>query len=112
MVRLIGMGKWSGVMAIALCTTACSLNSNAEPMRQIQIQQNWAMQSGDRVAEHLIVAGLGDISIQLNGDTAYAPFTGQVQRNSQTCVLFPVQMYLPTYFASVDWIILGWAQCI
>jgi hypothetical protein len=88
MVLLIGLGKRSGLLAIAFCTTACSLTSTPEPMRQIQIQQNWAMQRGDRIANHPIVAGLGDISIRLNGGAAYAPFVGQVQPTSQDCVLF------------------------
>ncbi|HEY9640362.1 MAG TPA: hypothetical protein V6C57_07755 [Coleofasciculaceae cyanobacterium] len=88
MVLLMGFGKRSWVLAIALCTTACSLNTAPEPIRQIQIQQNWTMQRGDRIADHQIVAGLGDISIQLDGAAAYAPFAGQVQLTSQDCVLF------------------------
>ncbi len=88
MVRIIGIEKCIGGLAIALCTTACSLNPSPEPMRQIQIQQNWAIKPGDRIADHFVVAGLGDISIRLGGDTAYAPFAGRVQPNSSECVLF------------------------
>jgi len=82
------MEKGIGGLAIALCTTACSLNLSPEPMRQIQIQQNWAIQPGDRIANHAVVAGLGDITIRLGGDIAYAPFAGHVQPNSSECVLF------------------------
>jgi hypothetical protein len=85
---MIGIEKWIGGIAIALCTTACSLDPNSEPIRQIQIQQNWAIQPGDRIAGHSVVAGLGDISIQLGGDRAYAPFAGKVQPSSNKCALF------------------------
>jgi hypothetical protein len=88
MIRLIWINGWNWGLTIAFVTTACSLNPNTEPIREIQIQQNWTMQPGDYIANHLIVAGLGDISIQLGGDTAYAPFAGRVERNSATCVLF------------------------
>jgi hypothetical protein len=79
---------WSSSIAIALITTACSLTSSSEPVREIQIQQNWAIKQGDRLANHLVVAGLGDISIQLDGDAAYAPFPGRVQPGSDHCLLY------------------------
>ncbi|MBD3882537.1 hypothetical protein IFO70_12270 [Phormidium tenue FACHB-886] len=79
---------WGSGVAIALIATACSLMTSPEPLRQIQIQQNWAVKQGDRIANHPVVAGLGDISIQLNGDAAYAPFAGRVEPNSEFCVLY------------------------
>ena len=79
---------WGSGIAIALVTAACSLTTSPEPVREIQIQQNWAVKQGDRLANHLVVAGLGDISIQLGGDAAYAPFPGRVQPSADRCVLY------------------------
>ncbi len=79
---------WGSGIAIALITTACSLRASPEPVREIQIQQNWAVKQGDRLANHLVVAGLGDISIQLSGDAVYAPFPGRAQPSIEGCVLY------------------------
>ena len=79
---------WGGGIAIACLTTACSLTASPEPVREIQIQQDWAVKQGDRLANHLVVAGLGDISIQLGGDAVYAPFPGRVQPSAASCVLY------------------------
>lgn len=77
-------------MAIGLfIATGCSANQPPpEPVRTIEIQQSWELQPGDAVGNHTVVAGLGDISIQLTGETVYAPFDGIVQPNSESCVLF------------------------
>lgn len=87
MVQINRVEQYMRGLAIALCTTACSLNPNTEPIRQIEIQQNWVIQPGDRIGGHIVMAGLGDISIRLGGQ-AYAPFAGRVQPNSSECVLF------------------------
>lgn len=79
-------GGWI-VAIVLLSTTSCSLSSTTEPLRTIQIQQKW-LQPGDKIASHRIVAGLGDVSIALGGDTVYAPFDGRVQPNIGDCVLF------------------------
>lgn len=74
---------------MALLTTNCSvLQPASEPVRTIEIQQTWQLQRGDWVGNHEIVAGLGEISIRLNGGIAYAPFKGRVQPTSANCVLF------------------------
>lgn len=84
----MGGNKCIQGMAIALVTTACTANPNSRAIREIQIQQNWEIKPGDRIASHQVIAGLGDISVKLNGDVVYAPFTGVVQLGSQNCVLF------------------------
>lgn len=79
------------VLVTLLSSVGCSsipFNQPNEPIRTIEIQQAWQLQPGDRVGNHQIVAGLGDISIHLNGGTVYAPFNGQVQPTIQDCVLF------------------------
>jgi hypothetical protein len=76
-------------MAIVLLTsTSCTTSSQPEPIRTIQIQQTWELQPGDMVADHQIVGGLGDISIELHGDAVYAPFDGRVQPTTRNCILF------------------------
>jgi hypothetical protein len=79
----------SCVLALILLTgTGCSINPSNEPARAVQIQQTWELQPGDEVGGHRIAGGLGDISIELNGDTVYAPFDGRIQPNVAGCVVF------------------------
>lgn len=81
--------KVSLKVAIAFFTASCSvIQPTAESIRTIEIQQTWQLQRGDKVGNHEIVAGLGEISIRLNGGTTYAPFNGRVQPTSANCVLF------------------------
>lgn len=76
-------------MMALLFQTGCEAERSAvSPTRTIQIQQNWQLQPGATIANHQVVAGLGDISIQLNGDSVHAPFDGEVQQNIADCVLF------------------------
>lgn len=76
------------VVVLMLLAGGCSVNNAKEPTRVVQIQQTWQMQPGDRVGGHRVAGGLGDISIELNGDSVYAPFDGRVQPNVQGCVIF------------------------
>lgn len=89
---MVGFGsvsRWSLKVTIVLFTASCSaIQSTSEPVRTIEIQQTWQLQRGDKVGNHEIVAGLGEISIRLNGATAYAPFNGRVQPTTADCVLF------------------------
>ncbi|MCU0565462.1 MAG: hypothetical protein MUF49_02570 [Oculatellaceae cyanobacterium Prado106] len=84
--------KRLGLLFIVLLThTGCSVSPSAEPPRSIQVQQTWQLQPGDKIGTHLVVAGLGDISIDLSGESAYAPFDGRVQPIQpamQNCVVF------------------------
>lgn len=84
------------VIGILICTTGCSLSRSTEPPRSIKIQQAWQLQPGDKIADRQVVAGLGDISIALNGSTAYTPFDGKVQPNTEDCVLFS-SLDVPAY---------------
>ena len=71
--------------------SACSAPYPTEPPRTIQIQQAWQLQPGDTIGGHQVAAGLGDISIDLKGDSAYAPFGGRVQPlkpDVKNCVVF------------------------
>lgn len=88
------MGSWDWVIkqglgiTIALAITSCSTPTSTEQPRTIQIQQSWQLQPGDTVGKYQVAAGLGDISIELNGGKVYAPFDGRVQPNIRDCVLF------------------------
>ncbi|MBD1848573.1 hypothetical protein [Leptolyngbya sp. FACHB-711] len=76
-------------VVLLLSQTGCAPERSSLPLtRMIQIQQTWQLQPGDAIANHSVVAGLGDISIRLNGDSVYAPFDGQVQQNVAGCILF------------------------
>lgn len=78
--------KWTiGLLLTTACTASPTVN---EPPRTIQIQQTWQLQPGDEVGGHRVVAGLGDISIDLNGGTVYAPFDGRVQPTTANCILY------------------------
>jgi hypothetical protein len=89
MARLKLINQWSVRMVITMITTSCStIQPDASSMRTIQIQQMWQLQPGEMVGGRKIVAGLGEVSIQLNGATVYAPFNGEIQLTDANCVLF------------------------
>lgn len=81
-----GLGAAITLVTSVSCSTAPLVTP--EPPRTIQIEQAWQLQPGDSVGEYRIAAGLGDISIELDGGKAYAPFDGRVQPNISNCVLF------------------------
>lgn len=85
-------------LALGLASAGCSMTPPVvnEPAREIQIQQAWQLQPGDAIGQYRIAAGLGDISIDLDGGKVYAPFTGRVQPNVADCVLFS-SPELPAY---------------
>lgn len=65
----------------------CTTPSTIEP-RPLDIEQQWQLQPGDRVSEYRISGSLGDISIELEGHSFYAPFDGKVQPSQGDCVIF------------------------
>jgi len=64
--------------------------------RQITLTQNWSMQPGDQIGGYRITGSLGDVSVELNGRTAYAPFDGEVEANRPGCVLYSTDR-IPAY---------------
>lgn len=56
--------------------------------KEVKLQQSWELEPGERVADYLIVGGLGDISVALRGSSVRAPFAGEVYPYREGCVLF------------------------
>jgi len=75
--RVLGLGV---VMLSLLLFPGCQINPDKHTRRQFQTQQQWQLTVGEEVAGYPIVAGLGDISLDLGGATVHAPFDGQLQR--------------------------------
>jgi hypothetical protein len=87
----MGSVRKCGMLVVIIFLSACSSEHSTETPRTVQIQQVWQLQPGDAIGGHQIVAGLGDISIDLGGDNAYAPFEGRVQPlnpDVKNCVVF------------------------
>lgn len=82
-------------LALLLSVTGCT-NRPSEAVRAIQIYQDWELAPGDAIAGHLVLGGLGDISIELKGASVYAPFDGRVQPNVKGCVIFSTPQ-IPAY---------------
>ncbi|OLP18843.1 hypothetical protein BST81_07955 [Leptolyngbya sp. 'hensonii'] len=75
------------VVVFVLVRAGCQPETQVE-RRNIRLTQTWELQPGDRVGKYAVIGGLGDISIELKGNTIYAPFNGQVQPFRSDCVVF------------------------
>ncbi|MGD1853609.1 MAG: hypothetical protein ACFB2W_05095 [Leptolyngbyaceae cyanobacterium] len=74
-----------GVGAVlAILLTACQ--QGAPPVRNITVQQTWELQIGNRVGDYRISSGLGDITLELEGNPVYMPFDGKLQPIDDTCL--------------------------
>lgn len=76
-----------GVVASVLLA-GCGRSANPDETVNPQLYQKWQLQAGDTVKGYSVVAGLGDISIALNGKSVYAPFDGRAQQDSRQCLIF------------------------
>lgn len=83
------IGQGLAIAAFVGLLSSCTTFSGqpVQPL-SIEIQQNWQLQPGQTVAGYPILGGVGDISIELNNGTVYAPFDGAVQPNGEICVAF------------------------
>lgn len=66
---------------------ACSKAPAPAPL-EVRLYQKWELQPGDEIAGRAVLGGLGDIVIDLEGNTVYAPFTGRTQLDTRHCVIF------------------------
>ncbi|MGF1461094.1 MAG: hypothetical protein ACFBSG_18955 [Leptolyngbyaceae cyanobacterium] len=72
-----------------LGSTACGLSQAQVPPRNIPVQQQWTLQPGSDVGGFEVIGGLGDVSINLQGDSIKAPFDGRLQpSDNEDCVAF------------------------
>lgn len=89
-IRLASAVKSLGWSAIALLiwVSGCRSQSNSDDILKLQVYQKWQLQPGDEIQGHRILAGLGDISIALDGKSVYAPFDGRAQKDERECLIF------------------------
>ncbi|WOB43554.1 hypothetical protein HNI00_10605 [Thermoleptolyngbya oregonensis NK1-22] len=75
-------------IALLIPLAACGIAQEPPTARSVPIHQTWQIQPGSAIAGHRVLAGLGDISIDLAGGRVYAPFDGQIQPTAGDCVVF------------------------
>ncbi len=83
-----GIGVW--VLMLSATLWSCSSPEAAPGPRNVTLYQKWALQPGDRLAGYLVQSGLGDITVDLQGNRVFMPFEGQVQPaegNEDLCVI-------------------------
>ena len=75
-----------GLTLIGLAS--CGRDPAPEPPLDIRVFQSWELQPGDSIKGYAVLGGLGDISIAVNGQSVYAPFSGTARRDPRSCLLF------------------------
>jgi hypothetical protein len=86
-VRMLQAVGWLGAIALSLLT-GCTSTPNAANSIDLKLYQTWQLQPGDSLNGYAVVAGLGDISIDVGGKPLYAPFNGRAQQDQRQCVIF------------------------
>ncbi len=80
------LNLWTPVLGLIL--SSCQSQA-IPPQRVINIQQQWELEPGDLIGDHLVVGSLGDISIQLKHQSLRAPFPGKVEPSTfDQCVIY------------------------
>lgn len=82
--KRINLGIW---LLLGSAIAACS-QGPAVPPREILLHQSWALQPGSEVGGYQVMGGLGDVSIELGGKTAHAPFPGRIQPTDHGCIAY------------------------
>ena len=59
----------------------------APPSRALTLHQTWSLSVGTKIAGYTITSGLGDISLNLEGDVVRMPFDGTVESTQSDCVV-------------------------
>jgi hypothetical protein len=86
--RGLSFGALAALAAIAL--GSCSPSTSAPGPRNVTLHQKWALQPGDRLSGYQVLSGLGDITVDIQGNRIFMPFDGQVQPaegNVDLCVI-------------------------
>ncbi|MGF1568531.1 MAG: hypothetical protein ACFCVD_10760 [Nodosilinea sp.] len=83
------VGRGLALAALGL-TFGCSGPQPAPAPRHVNLYQSWALQPGDNLSGYLVQSGLGDITLDVEGNRIFMPFDGQVQPeegNADLCVI-------------------------
>ncbi len=83
-----GIKVWLGLVVLALLLGGCDRALAPNETVRLNLYQQWQLQPGDQLQGHAVLGGLGDISIQLNGQALYAPFAGQARQDDRQCLVF------------------------
>lgn len=71
--------------------SACSGSGGSTPSpRNVTLHQQWDLQPGDRLGGYQVQSGLGDITVDVQGNRVFMPFEGEVQPaedNIDLCVI-------------------------
>jgi len=83
------LGRCALAVGVMVMVAGCGARPGGAP-RRIVLQQTWELEAGEQLAGHLVMAGLGDVSVQLRHRVVRAPFAGQVERAATgvDCVYF------------------------
>lgn len=85
---LIRSSSFRWMLLLGLLLSSCQ-TQKIPPKRVISIEQEWELETGDFVADHLVVGGLGDISIQLKRQPLKAPFLGKIEPSTiDQCIIY------------------------
>ncbi len=85
--KLFGRPKVMLVYLLPLLLLGCS-NPQAKQKLHPQVFQDWQLQAGDQIAGYIVTGGLGDISIDVQGEAIYAPFTGEATQGNSGCLFY------------------------
>jgi len=89
--RALGLTATRYIVGAMLWLIGASCQSPEVMVPQVPqpvIRQQWQLQPGTIIAKRSVVAGLGDISIDLNGGSVYAPFSGRLHHDGKNCAMF------------------------
>jgi hypothetical protein len=72
------------LMLVSGCQTTASTAT-----RTLNLQQKWELEPGMMIGGKLVTGSLGDVSIELNGASIYAPFAGEIEKiNLERCIVY------------------------
>ena len=76
------------MVMVMLAIASCTPKPVTEQPLDVPLYQNWELQPGDVVAGYPVTGGLGDLSVDVKGNTVYAPYAGRLQPHKTDCVVF------------------------
>lgn len=84
---LISAMKFPLLTSLALILGLSSCGRATVTSRTLNLHQNWPLSIGTEIAGYSISSGLGDISLDLGGNTIHMPFDGTVEPTETNCIL-------------------------